>query len=106
VAKAIVPLGIKNHVIQMVDFTESQRTTASGQVLKEITRLTGGQFFKVSDYAGLQAVYRQIDQLEKSAFKENKQKSWKELVEWFALPALAVLLLEFILSRTVWKRLP
>ena len=106
VAKAIAPLGIKNHVIQMVDFADAQRTTASGQLLKEITRITGGQFFKVSDYAGLQGVYRQIDQLEKAAFKENKQKAWKELVEWFALPALGLLLAEFILSRTVWRRLP
>jgi Ca-activated chloride channel family protein len=106
VAKAIAPLGIKNHVIQMVDFTDNQRYTASGELLKEITRITGGQFFKVSDYAGLQAVYRQIDQLEKAAFKEKKQKAWKELVEWFALPALGLLLAEFILTRTVWRRLP
>jgi Ca-activated chloride channel family protein len=106
VAKAIAPLGIKNHVIQMVDFTDNQRNTASGELLKEITRITGGQFFKVSDYAGLQAVYRQIDQLEKAAFKEKKQKAWKELVEWFAVPALVLLLTEFILTRTVWRRLP
>jgi Ca-activated chloride channel homolog len=106
VAKAIAPLGIKNHVIQMVDFTDSQRYTSSGEVLKEITRITGGQFFKVSDYAGLQAVYRQIDQLEKSAFKEKKQKAWKELMAWFALPALGLLLAEFVLGRTLWRRLP
>jgi Ca-activated chloride channel family protein len=106
VARAIAPMGIKNHVIQIVDFSYGQRYTASGEVLKEVTRITGGQFFKVSDYAGLQAVYRQIDQLEKSAFKEKKQKAWKELMHWFAWPALGLLLLEFILSRTVWRRLP
>ncbi len=106
VAKAIAPLGIKNHVIQMVEFSESQRYTASGELLNNVARITGGQFFKVGDYAGLRNVYRQIDQLEKSAFKERKQKVWRELMPWFALPALGLLLLEFILGRTVWRRLP
>jgi Ca-activated chloride channel family protein len=106
VAKAIAPLQIKNHVIQMIDFGQSDRYTASGQILQEIARVTGGQFFKVSDYAGLRNVYRQIDLLEKSAFKENKQKAWHELMAWFVLPALFLLLLEFILGRTVWRRLP
>ena len=106
VAKAIAPLGIKNHVIQMVDFGDSQRYTASGQILNEVARITGGQFFKVSDYAGLRNVYRQIDQLEKSAFKERTQKAWRELMPWLALPALGLLLMEFSLARTVWRRLP
>jgi Ca-activated chloride channel family protein len=106
VAKAIAPLGIKNHVIQMVDFSDAQRYTASGQILNDVARITGGQFFKVSDYAGLRNVYRQIDQLEKSAFKERKQKAWRELMPWLALPALGLLLLEFVLGRTVWRRLP
>jgi Ca-activated chloride channel homolog len=106
VAKAIAPLGIKNHVIQIVDFSDNQRYTASGELLKEVARITGGQFFKVSEYAALRNVYRQIDQLEKSAFKERKQKAWRELMHWLAFPALGLLLLEFVLGRTVWRRLP
>jgi Ca-activated chloride channel family protein len=106
VAKAIAPMGIKNHVIQIVDTAQSSRYAASGEVLKEVSRITGGQFFKVSDYAGLRKVYGQIDTLEKSAFKEKKQQSWRELMEWFAGPAALLLLLTFILERTVWRRLP
>ncbi len=106
VAKAIAPLGIKNHVVQLVDFSDAQRYTASGQLLADVARITGGQFFKVSDYTGLRNVYRQIDSLEKSAFKERKQKAWRELMPWLALPALALLLLEWTLGRTVWRRLP
>ncbi len=106
VARAVAPLGIKNHIIQIVDATQTQQYTASGQLLNEIARLTGGQFFKVSDYAGLRSVYRQIDALEKSAFKENKQKSWRELMAWLAIPAGALLLLEMLLAQTVWRRLP
>jgi Ca-activated chloride channel homolog len=106
VAKAIAPLGIRNHVIQIVDQSQIEQLAASARLLQDIARITGGQYFKVTDYAGLHNVYRQIDTLEKSAFKERKQKTWNELMEWFCLPALALLLLEFILARTVWRRLP
>lgn len=106
VARAIAPLGIKNHVIQMINFGEMDRYTASGELLQDVARITGGQYFKVADTNGLRNVYRQIDQLEKSAFKEKKQKVWKELMEWLAIPALALLFLEFLLGRTVWRRLP
>jgi Ca-activated chloride channel family protein len=106
VAKAIAPMGIRNHVIQIVDFTQMQQYTASGETLGETARATHGQFFKVSDYAGLQSVYRQIDALEKSAFKESKQKSWRELMAWLAIPGGALLLLEIVLAQTVWRRLP
>jgi Ca-activated chloride channel family protein len=106
VAKAIAPLGMKNHVIQMVDLTQAQRYTASGTVLKEVATITGGQFFKVSDYKGLRAVYQTIDQLERSAFKERKQKVWRDLMPWLAVPALGLLLLEFVLGHTVWRKLP
>ena len=106
VARVLAPLGIKNHVIQIVDATQTQQSTASGEMLGEVARITGGQFFKVSDYAALRAVYRQIDTLEKSAFKENKQRSWREMMAWFAIPGGALLLLELVLAQTVWRRLP
>ena len=106
VATSLAPLGIKNHVIQIVNFGSMQQVSASGKLFTEVARTTGGQFFKVSDAAGLRAVYRQIDQLEKAAFKETKQKSWRELMIWPAGAALALLLLEIVFSQTVWRRLP
>ncbi|MDB6152222.1 MAG: hypothetical protein JWL90_675 [Chthoniobacteraceae bacterium] len=106
VAKVIAPLGIKNHVIQIVDFAQMQQVSAGGQLFNEVARTTGGQFFKVADVAGLRNVYRQIDQLEKVAFKEHKQSSWRELMAWLALPGLVFLLSEVLLAQTVWRRLP
>ncbi len=106
VAKAIAPLGIKNHVIQIIDFAQMQQVSAGGQVLSEVARITGGQFFKVSDVTGLRNVYRQIDQLEKAAFKENKQTSWREVMAWLTVPGLALLLLEVLVTQIFWRRLP
>jgi Ca-activated chloride channel family protein len=106
VAKTLAPLAIKNHIIQITDFSAIQQVTASGKLFSEVARATGGQYFKVSDVAGLRAVYRQIDQLEKAAFKETKQKTWRELMSWPATAALALLLLELVLAQTIWRRLP
>ena len=106
VAKAIAPLGVKMHVIQIVDFKDMGGYVACGPLLQDAAKTTGGQFFQVSDANGLRNVYRQIDQLEKTKFKENRQKTWRELMGWFAFPGLGVLLAEMALAHTIWRRLP
>lgn len=106
VAKAIAPMKIKNHVIQIVDFAAAKQAAASTEVFQNVARTTGGQFFQVSDADGLRNVYQQIDQLEKSAFKENRQKTYHELMGWFAWPAALILLVELMLTHWVWRRLP
>ena len=78
------PLGIKMHVIQIVDFKDMGGYVACGPLLQEAAKITGGQFFQVADANGLRNVYRQIDQLEKTKFKENKQKTYHELLAWLA----------------------
>ena len=106
VSRAIAPLGIKMHVIQIVDFKDMAGYTACGPLLQEAAKITGGQYFQVADANGLRNVYRQIDQLEKTKFKENKQKTYHELLAWLAWPALGLLLAEMTLANTVWRRLP
>ncbi len=106
VSRAIAPLGIKMHVIQIVDFKDMGGYVACGPLLQEAAKITGGQFFQVADSNGLRNVYRQIDQLEKAKFKENRQKIYQELMAWVALPGLFLLLLEVTLAHTIWRRLP
>jgi Ca-activated chloride channel family protein len=106
VSRALAPLGIKMHVIQIVDFKDMGGYVACGPLLQEAAKITGGQFFQVADANGLRNVYRQIDQLEKTKFKENKQKSYRELMMWLAVPGLLLLLSEMTLANTIWRRLP
>ena len=106
VAKALAPMGIKVHVIQLVDFKDMASSSLQWNQMAQVPKLTGGQFFQVADFVGLQSVYRQIDRLEKATFKEDKQRNWREVMAWFAAPALALLLLELLLRQTVWRRLP
>jgi Ca-activated chloride channel family protein len=106
VARAVAPMKIKCHVIQIVDSASMREIAASAEVLQNVARLTGGQFFQVADAGGLRSVYRQIDQLEKAAFRENRQVTYRELMEWFAWPAGLILLVELMMTHLVWRRLP
>lgn len=106
VARTLAQLGIKVHLIQIVDFKEMGSSIGGYNEMAEVPKLTGGQLFQVSDYNGLRSVYQQIDKLEKAKFTEGKQKSYRELMAWGAVPALGLLLLELLLRQTVWRRLP
>jgi Ca-activated chloride channel family protein len=105
-ARALASLGIKVHVIQIVDFKDMAGYNMSGNEMARVPELTGGQFFQVADFVGLRGVYNQIDRLEKAVFKEDRQRNYRELMAWFAIPALLLLLLEQVLRNTLWRTLP
>lgn len=106
VGRVLAPLGIRVHLVQIIDFKEMAGWSLKDNEMALAPKLTGGQLFQVADYVGLRSVYQQIDRLEKASFKEGKQRVYRELMPWCAGAALALLLLEFILSHTVWRRLP
>jgi len=108
VGKALVELGIKVHVIQIVDFKDMAEANSqwNPNPLPKVAKMTGGQLFQVADYVGLRSVYHQIDLLEKATFKEDKHKNYRELMAWCGVPGAILLLMELIFRQTVWRRLP
>jgi Ca-activated chloride channel family protein len=58
--------------------------------LKEIAKTTGGKYFRATDAAALQQVYREIDRLEPAA---GNQQWFRPADEWFTWPLAAALLL-------------
>lgn len=106
VARVIGKLGIRVHVIHLIDFSEMSFESGISDKIRETCRLTGGQMFRVPDYTSLRNVYTQIDRLEKKAFSDGRQKSFRELMAWFAAAGLGLLLLEVLLAQLVWRRLP
>ena len=53
------------------------------ETLKEIAKITGGDYYRARDYLGLREAFKSIDDLEKI---EIERKSWiirKELYFWF-----------------------
>ncbi|MBT5551521.1 MAG: VWA domain-containing protein [Nitrospina sp.] len=88
----------QRYVYQEVDIDET--------TLKEISQLTGGQYFRATDLESLKDIYRQIDEMEKSEVKVIDHSEYRELFYYFLVPGLLLLLLEVGLSNTLLRRIP
>jgi Ca-activated chloride channel family protein len=73
------------------------------ETLTQIAELTNGQYFRATDNASLESIYAEIDTLEKTIIEETQYE--KKYEEFFplALIALALLLSELILRKTLFK---
>lgn len=76
------------------------------QLLQRIASETGGKYFRARDKEGLQQIYAQIDQLEKSRIDVTSYKRYRELFLPFVLAALGLLLLEITLRYTLFRKIP
>ncbi len=75
-------------------------------LLTRIARETGGRYYRATDKASLQAIYSQIDSLEKSKAEIINYNEVKEMFLPLVLAALAWLLVEIILRYTVFRKFP
>lgn len=73
------------------------------ELLREIAQNTGGRYFRATDQDKLQAIYQEIDQLEKTQLQELKFYTYDEKFSLFALWALGLFCLELIL-RYSWLK--
>jgi len=92
------PLGSRRYRLMEVNIDE--------ETLKQIAKRTGGAYFRGDSSTTLREVYDQIDRLEKTEVEVKKFQRYRELFPLVVLPGLALLLLEVILSHTVWRKLP
>jgi len=75
-------------------------------LLKRIARLTGGQYFRATDTNSLREIYHQIGQMEKTKIEVKEYTRYKELFTRFASVALALLVVEMVISQTVLRKIP
>ncbi len=76
------------------------------KVLKRISDITDGVFFQAGDPKALEEAYQKINQLETSEVKVKEYSSYFELYHLFLIPGMVLLLLEIVLSRTIFAKLP
>lgn len=74
--------------------------------LTQIADMTGGKYFRAVDNESLRNIYNEIDKLEKSKISVNNVTQRQELFLPYALLALAVILIEIVLRRTVFRSIP
>ncbi len=76
------------------------------RTLKEIAKMTGGQYFRATDSEALESIYSEIDRLEKTTNVAEYFQQYAEQFTLFLLPGLALLLLEVVLINTRFRTVP
>ena len=72
-------------------------------LLEEIAKLTGGAYYRATDNESMEAIYEQINQLEKTEIEEFSFYTYDEHFRICVLMALGLLLLETLLKYTLLK---
>jgi Ca-activated chloride channel family protein len=75
-------------------------------MLQEMSRVTGGSYFRATDTESLKKIYAQINLLEKTPAEEKGYQQHKELFSIFALCAALLLCLNLLCRFVVLKKIP
>ncbi len=73
------------------------------ELLKEIAKITGGQYFRATSSTKLGEIYDEINKLEKTEIEEFKFKNYDEKFRPLVLLALAFIGLELLLKYTLFR---
>ncbi len=76
------------------------------EALQKLAEVTGGVYRVADDARALEAVYEEIDGLEKSEIESTRFLDYREMFPRFAVAGLVLLLLEVLLGGTLFRRLP
>lgn len=74
--------------------------------LRAIADRTGGKYFRAKDSQALAAIYRQIDQMEKSELTSAAYSEWRDRGPELVFLAALLLSIGYALSLTIWQRVP
>ena len=87
----ILPNGKFQYGITKVEIDE--------ELLQSIATDTGGLYFRATDNTSLEAIYDEINKLEKTEIEEFKYYNYQEKYRLLALVAMALLLIEWLLKK-------
>jgi len=73
------------------------------KTLSEISEIADGKYFRATNKNKLEAIYKEIDQMEKSKINVTDYRKKSEHFWPFALAAAAFLMIEFLLKNIVFK---
>jgi Ca-activated chloride channel family protein len=73
------------------------------QTLQKIADVTGGEYFRATDEEALEKIYNEIDKLEKAKIEVTEYSKKSEEFLPLLLIATALILIEFLLTKTIFK---
>ena len=91
------PFGIQRRLIP-VDLDE--------KTLSAVADMTGGKYYRATDNRKLKAIYKEIDQLERSRIEVTAYKRYSEKFYGWLFGGLVLILMEVALSGTVLRKIP
>ena len=98
---APVPVQTSSGVIM-----QREKVSIDEKLLTQIANETGGKYFRATDNESLDSIYKEIDRLEKSKFEVKTFTHYTEKFLPFVLTALGLLVLEWILRFTLFRKFP
>lgn len=101
--KALQPVALYPNGEMEYDYVDVDIDDAT---MTQISKMTGGKYFRATDRESLEKTYKEIDLLEKTIISEKNFSNKSEHFLPFALAAAICLLLEFLLKRFVFKAIP
>ena len=75
-------------------------------VLKQISSITGGKYFRATNNKKLKEIYHEIDKLEKTKIEVTSYKNTHELFYSWLGGGLILIFLELGLSKTILRKIP
>jgi Ca-activated chloride channel family protein len=76
------------------------------ETLQKISDMTGGKYYRASNADKFEAIYAEIDKLEKTEAEVKKFAQHTELFTWLIAVGIVLLTAEIALGQTVLRRLP
>ncbi|MBI4548873.1 MAG: VWA domain-containing protein [Ignavibacteriae bacterium] len=101
-------IGMAPYPVQTPFGTQYQNVPAEidEALLQKIADQTGAKYFRATDNRTLKTIYNEIDRLEKTKIEVTQFRRYKEEFYQAAMVAGAFLLLEVLLSQTVFRKIP
>lgn len=76
------------------------------KLLQSISSKSGGKYFRATDNSKLEAIYAEINRLEKGKVEVENYTQYHDVFEPWLLAALALLVVEMLCRYLIFKRLP
>jgi len=72
-------------------------------MLREIARKTGGEYFRATDTESLAKIYSQIDTLERTEVDELIYTDYKDLYHQYLFPGLVLIMIGYLIDRSILR---
>lgn len=102
--RGVAPVPVRTRSGQVM--LQQMRVSIDEPMLTKIAETTGGRYFRATDGAALEAIYTEIDRLEKTAVVEERFQQYRKRFGLFLLPALGLIVGEIVLRTTRLRQIP